>query len=60
LVDGVEESENLETYNDWEHFKNMEIWDDDMCLIVLNGNQLLDDYDEVEKSRISKLIFHYY
>jgi hypothetical protein len=38
----------------------MEIWDDKMCFTILNGNQLLDDYDEVEKSRIRKRILHYY
>jgi hypothetical protein len=60
LVDGAKENEILELDNDWEHLKNMEIWDDEMCLIVLNGNQLLDYYDEAEKSRINKFILHYY
>jgi hypothetical protein len=59
LVDGAEESGSLETYSDWEHSRNMEIWADEMCLTVLNGNQLLVDCDEVEKSRISKHILHY-
>lgn len=40
LVDGAKKSESFKTNSDWEHSKNMEIWDDEMCLVVLNRNQL--------------------
>lgn len=38
----------------------MKIWDGEICLTVLNGNQLLDDCDKAKKSRINKHILHYY
>jgi len=38
LVDVAEENESLEIDNDWKHSKNMEIWDDEMCLATLNEN----------------------
>ncbi len=60
MVDAAEESEILDINNDWEHSRNMEIWDEKMCLTILNGNQLLDDCDEAKKSRISKCILHCY
>jgi hypothetical protein len=38
LVDVAEKNESLEIDSDWEHSKNMEIWDDEMCLAILNEN----------------------
>jgi hypothetical protein len=38
----------------------MEIWDDELCLSVLNGNQIPIDCDERERLRIDKCILYYY
>jgi hypothetical protein len=48
LINGVERSEELETTNDWEHSRNMEISDDELCLIVLNGKQLPANCEKVK------------
>jgi hypothetical protein len=34
----LKKNESLEIDNDWEHSKNMEIWNDEMCLAILNEN----------------------
>ncbi len=36
----AKKNESLEIDSDWEHSKNMEIWDDEMCLAILNENNL--------------------
>jgi hypothetical protein len=38
----------------------MERWDDDMAMLVLNGNQLLTECEEAEESRMGKRILNYY
>ncbi len=40
LVDVAKKNESSEIDSDWEHSKNMEIWDDEMCLAILNENNL--------------------
>jgi hypothetical protein len=60
LVDEVEGNKGLEGDNDWEYAENMEIWDVELCLFVLNGNQIPIDCDEGERSRIGKHILYYY
>jgi hypothetical protein len=49
LVDEVEGNKGLKVDNDWEYAKNMEIWDVQLCLFVLNGNHIPIDCDEGEK-----------
>jgi len=34
----AEKNESLEIDSDWEHSKNMKIWDDEICLAILNEN----------------------
>jgi hypothetical protein len=46
--------------NDWEHSKNIEIWRDELNMMILNGKQLLDECNAKEKARVSKHILHYY
>jgi hypothetical protein len=38
----------------------MEIWEDELSMMVLNGNEFLTECKEKEKSRASKHILHYY
>jgi hypothetical protein len=38
----------------------MEIWDDAMSMMVLNGSQFLVECEEEDKSNVSKQILHYY
>jgi hypothetical protein len=38
----------------------MEIQEDELNMIVLNGNQLLVECEEEERSRINKCVLHYY
>jgi hypothetical protein len=38
----------------------MEIREDELNMIVLNGNQLLVECEEEERSRIKKCVLHYY
>jgi hypothetical protein len=59
----VDEEINHETFgedNDYEEFKNMEIWEDELSMVVLNGNRFLTKCGKKEKSRVNKHILHYY
>jgi hypothetical protein len=59
----VDEEINHVTFgedNDYEEFKNMEIWEDELSMMVLNGNQFLTKCEEKEKSKVNKHILHYY
>jgi hypothetical protein len=50
-VDEEASQEGFKEDNDWERSKNMEIWDDEMNMMVLNGNQLPPECGEEEKAR---------
>lgn len=60
LVDEAKGNKGLKADNDWEYAKNMEIWDDELCLCVLNGNQIPMDCDEGIRLRIGKCVLYYY
>lgn len=60
IVDEGVNLEDLKIDNDWEDAKNMEIQEDNMNMLVLNGSQLFVDYEETKKARIGKKILQYY
>jgi hypothetical protein len=56
-VDEEANQEGFKEDNDWESSKNMEIWDDEMSMMVLNGNQLPPKCGEEEKARSTMIFF---
>jgi hypothetical protein len=38
----------------------MDVWEDELCMIMFNGRQLLLDVEKEEKSKVEKCIFQYY
>jgi hypothetical protein len=59
MVDEAKANKGLKADNGWEYVKNMEIWDDELCLFVLNGNKIPIKCDEGERLRIGKCILYY-
>ncbi len=60
MVDDKENYETSEEDNDCEECKNMEIWEKELNMMVLNGNQFPTMCGEKEKSKVNKQILHYY
>jgi hypothetical protein len=60
LTDGEMRIESSIVVNDWEDAKNMEIWENNMSMLVLNGSQLLIECEEAKRARVRKRILHYY
>lgn len=60
MVDEEIDHETFGEDNECEEFKNMEIWEDELSMMVLNGNHFLTKCGEKEKSKVSKHILHYY
>lgn len=46
--------------NDCEEYMNKKIWEGELNMIVLNGNQFLAKCGEENKSKVNKHILHYY
>lgn len=57
MVDEEVDHETSREDNDYEESKNMENWEDELNIMVLNGNQFPIECGE-EKSRVSKPILH--
>lgn len=60
LDDAKIKTESSRTNNDQKDVKNMEIWGDNMSMLVMNGNQLPTQCEEAEKVKVNKHIMHYY
>jgi len=59
MVDEEIDHETSRKDNDCEKIMNMEIWEDLLSIMVLNGNQFPIECGE-EKSKVCKPIIHYY
>jgi len=58
FMDGInfEEEKNTE----WDHVRNMDIWDDQQTMAVFNGGQISTKCSLQENTRIKKKILHYH
>jgi hypothetical protein len=58
FMDGInsDEEEDIE----WDHVKNMDIWDDQQTMVVLNRGQILVECNLQENTRIKKSTLHYH
>ncbi len=59
MVDEEVDHETFGEDNDCEKSRNMEIWEDQLSIMVLNGSQFPIECEE-EKSKVSKPILRYY
>jgi len=59
MVDEEVDHERSREDNDYEESNNMEIWEDELNIMVLNGNQFPIKCGE-KKYRVRKPILHYY
>jgi len=59
MVDEEVDHERSREDNDCEECKNMEIWEDELSIMVLNENKFPIECGE-EKSKVRKFILHYY
>jgi hypothetical protein len=60
MVDDDEDHETSEQDNDCEECRSKERRENELNMMVLNGNQFLAECGEEEKFRVSKRILHYY
>lgn len=60
LDDAKIRTKSSKTNNDQKDAKNMEIWGDNMSMLVMNGNQMPTQCEEAKKVRVNKHIMHYY
>jgi hypothetical protein len=58
FMDGInsDEEEDIE----WDHVKNMDIWDDQQTMVVLNRGQILVECNLQENTRIKNSTLHYH
>ncbi len=54
MVDDEKDQEEYEKDSDSRDSNNIEIWEDEMDMLVLNGNQLLVKCEDEEKSKVGK------
>ncbi len=58
FMDGINFEEEEDTK--WDHVKNMDIWDDQQTMVVLNRGQILVECNLQENTRIKKSTLHYH